>query len=1053
MGTSLRVVFACAVLLVGFALPARAQSDAGGRTIRNGRLAVTVDRMGLITSISPCAIVPTYGPRVPLNAASTPGGTAALVEWYGLEFDSPAGHVSAAASDVEKDYAPLRRKIEFVRFHASASEAVSITRIDDVEIRTTISFDPQSPCLLIGVELLNLGKTEVRDILVSREWRVRDAGATTFPPDWASMMPPAPADVHRILYMPNNLRPGCRQAAAMAFEPLDDGGGFRPAADDVPLRLWTNATWPSGLDYGATFGISVGDHNHDGWYDVVTCYGKQLWENEAGVDWAAVGNLKRLLGNELSYGACFADYDNDNLPDLGTEPRGNCMHLLKNRKGNGKFDDFGGDSSIVDVQPCDASSETLCTVDTDGDGNLDWFLPTYPVWLGSTGNWFLQNLGPVGPDGAYAFHEDSAGANLDNPDGVNRPEGAGWVDIDQDGDSDLYSNGTLYRNISVPGTPLFDDQTEVATGIIHSDILDEGAGFLDYDMDGDFDLCVAFCDATLGVRMFESQGDGTFFLTDTSTFDSYNTGLCLGLSFEDWDNDGDVDVTSSEVFRRNQWMETGQRHFTVASHSIPKSHITDATPAWFDFDHDGDLDCALGNFGSHGHYYENYLYDSSTPLDQRRYVRVRPVRDSANFDEGLATEEGAIVSIHPLGASDDGMKRVKVVSDSNGYLNQNEYTLHFGLPPDPDPDDPAIDLEFEVTVDFKGARNQGFLRVDRHVNPVLGDIRLADLVDREIVVYRSGRVRMNGCDFPTSTPAQPLTTTTDGLVTPGVNTTNPPILGSPASDWFVGIEVSTAGAPVAQRIEELILDGQVDTAVDCGGIPANVFVWDVTHPGRPDLVANGSLALQTQSRNNRSFLPIDVTLRPDRLYRIVARVTSLRATSISGPVMNGALTTNGGLSFGDSSPCTGAAADAAAVDPADVYLAVRFRDEPHSPWVDLGHGLGGALGEPVLTGHGDLFAGWKTSLALSNAAVDAPFFLVIGTAVDCLPFAGGTIVPVLDFFGPAGTTDATGLASLSGTWPGGVPGGFTFYAQEFVVDGTAPHGLAFSNAVAGTTPY
>src|SRR5262249_21371824 len=180
-------------------------------------------------------------------------------------------------------------------------------------------------------------------------------------------------------------------------------------------------------------------------------------------------------------------------------------------------------------------------------------------------------------------------------------------------------------------------------------------------------------DMTLGVRMFEARGDGSYFLTKTTIFDSYNTGLCLGLSFEDWDNDGDMDVTSSEVFRRNQFVETGTRHFTVATHNINMSDITDATPAWGDFDLDGDLDTALGNWLAQGHLYENYLYDSSTPMDQRRYVRVKPVRDSASYDDGLETEFGAIVTVHPLGASDDGLVRRKICAPSNGYLNQGEY--------------------------------------------------------------------------------------------------------------------------------------------------------------------------------------------------------------------------------------------------------------------------------------------------------------------------------------------------------------------------------------------
>ena len=1027
-------------------------SAAVGQTIGNGHYSVTVNKLGVLTDIQPPGLMPTLGPLVPIvaggtGAAAGAGGTG-LVEWFGLEFDTVAGHVSAVGEGSQPDYAG-RTPVKFVSQSGNGSEWTSVTSVGALEIQTRISFNPQGPELLIGVDLVNRGTTEITMIMYSREWLVPGRDATTFPPDWAPMVPPAPAHVHRILYMPNNLLPGRTQSLGIDLKPI--GGQIHSHAVDVPLQLWTNSNYPNGLNFGATNGISCGDIDHDGWVDVVTCQGMQIWRNLGGVDWGPVGNIRKFLRGETNYGACISDYDNDNLPDIGTEPRSNCMHLLHNL-GTYLFDDVANDPNIVDVQPCNAEAETLCTSDTDGDGNLDWFLPTYPASLGSSGNWFLYNLGPVGTGGAYTFHEDSAAAGLDNPPGVNRPEGAGFVDVDGDGDSDLYSNGTLYRDISTPGTPLFDPMTEVGSGIIHSDVLDEGAGFFDYDMDGDFDLCVAFCDNNLGVRMFEALGDGTFVLTKKTIFDSYNTGLCLGLSFEDWDNDGDVDVTSSEVFRRNQFVETGLRSFTVATHNIPPNDITDATPAWFDFDRDGDLDTALGNWFSTGHLYENYTYDVNTPADQRRYVRVKPVRDSANFDDGLETEFGAVVTVHPLGNSDDGLKRVKTCASSNGYLNQGEYAVHFALPADPDPSNPDVDLDFEVSVEFKGASSQGFPRVDRHVNPVLGDIKLATLVNREIVVYRSGRVRIDGADYLPAVPVEPLTTTTGGLLLAGSNAAIPLITPAPGADWFVGAEFSTAGAPASQRIEELILDGQLDLSVACGTPTGNLFVWDVTNASSPLLVTNGLVDQKTKLRNDRSYFPLDVTFEPNKVYRVVARVTALRATPVVAPVVTGNVTTNGGLSFTDATPCSGAGAAAATLDAANVYLALRFRDEPAGSWGNLGDGLAGALGEPLLAGSGTLQAGASTSIDLSNAALNAPLLLGIGTTTIFAHFAGGTVVPSLDVILP-GTTDAAGKLSLSGTWPSGLPGGVTIYLQAFIVDATGPHGFAFSNAIVATTPY
>jgi hypothetical protein len=131
---------------------------------------------------------------------------------------------------------------------------------------------------------------------------------------------------------------------------------------------------------------------------------------------------------------------------------------------------------------------------------------------------------------------------------------------------------------------------------------------------------------------------------------------------------------------------------------------------------------------------------------------------------------------------------------------------------------------------------------------------------------------------------------------------------------------------------------------------------------------------------------------------------------------------------------------------------VRFRDEPTGAWGNLGNGLAGALGEPLLTGSGTLEAGTPTSIDLSNAAVNAPLLFGIGSSTIFAPFAGGTVVPSLEII-LSGTTDAAGKASLAGNWPGGVPSGSSFFLQAFVVDPTGPHGFAFSNAISATTPY
>jgi len=1022
------------------ALVVAAASAARGQTIDNGQYAVRLDPMGLIVGPPADGLAATYGPRVVLERGA--------VEYFGLSYDTVQGHVSAVGAAAMGDYA-RRTPVQFVSSSFQKDSAVTVGKVGPLEIEHRFSFSNQGEWLVIGVVLRNTGTTTIRNVVYSREWRGKTMAGGTFPEEWAAALPPEPGDVWRMAWMPNHILPGREQGAAIALVP-PKSTKLGPSAVDLPLRLWTNATFPSGLNFGSSSGISFGDYDHDGWIDVVNADGESLWRNLGGTDWKKQIDLSTWMTKTFRYGCAMADYDDDQLLDICDEPRGGGCFFL-HALGGDVFDEVATDPAIVDVRPT-APAETNSVADVDGDTDLDWFFPVYPSWIGGPGNFFLRNDGPDA-NGVYSFTEMSAAAGLDNPPApVNRPEGAEWVDCDLDGDVDLYSNNTIYRNLSTVGSPSFEAMTENGSGVVFSDVLDEGAGFLDYDMDGDMDLCIAFCDSTKGVRMFANLGDGTFAVQPKGLFDSFDTGLCLGLSFEDWDMDGDVDVSSSEVFRRNQFQETGAKHFTVATHAITPSHITDATPAWGDWDKDGDLDTALGNWAERGRLYENYTYTTSTPVEDRRHVRVRVMRDSDRFDDGLESEFGAQVTVTPIDHPVENRKRTKVVSTSAGYLNQNEYVLHFALPVDPDPD-PEKDVRFRVSVDFKGTASQAFVRIDRHVNPVLGDLDLATMDDREITVFRSGRVTMHGCDFLPAAPPQPLTTVNGGLLLAGVDTPIGAPTASPNVDWFVGMEIDTTLATKPQRIEEVIVDGALDTTVDCSGVPANFFVWDVTNPASPTLASDGMRAYVLKPQNDRNYYPLDATLLPGRVYRLAMRVTKLRATTIAGPIVDGPFTTTGGLSFQDPTPCSGAGIATAAVDATKIWMTVRFRDEPAGAWADMGYAHPGASGAPTLTLTGDMRPGTVVTASVDGAAPNAETWMIVGLTPSCIPLFGGMLLPWPDIVISGLATDGSGHLAIDGDVATDIPGGESFFMQALVLDAGASQGVAMTNAVSGTTPY
>lgn len=118
-----------------------------------------------------------------------------------------------------------------------------------------------------------------------------------------------------------------------------------------------------------------------------------------------------------------------------------------------------------------------------------------------------------------------------------------------------------------------------------------------------------------------------------------------------------------------------------------------------------------------------------------------------------------------------------------------------------------------------------------------------------------------------------------------------------------------------------------------------------------------------------------------------------------------------------------------------------------APWTDLGQGLAGGAGLPLLVGTGPMCEGSAFSLSLTNALPNATAALVLGASALNAPFAGGTFVPNPDliFFGLP--TGAAGAIGLTGALPAAFPPGFELVLQYWIVDAAGPQGYAASNGL------
>jgi len=115
-------------------------------------------------------------------------------------------------------------------------------------------------------------------------------------------------------------------------------------------------------------------------------------------------------------------------------------------------------------------------------------------------------------------------------------------------------------------------------------------------------------------------------------------------------------------------------------------------------------------------------------------------------------------------------------------------------------------------------------------------------------------------------------------------------------------------------------------------------------------------------------------------------------------------------------------------------------------WLDVGHGLAGTLGTPLLQGSGVPIVGNSIALSLTRARPNAQTALAIGFTTLSLPLKGGIIVPAPDILWTGLVTDGLGELTLTANWPVPLPTGLRLSFQHWIVDPVGPSGFAASRA-------
>jgi len=125
-------------------------------------------------------------------------------------------------------------------------------------------------------------------------------------------------------------------------------------------------------------------------------------------------------------------------------------------------------------------------------------------------------------------------------------------------------------------------------------------------------------------------------------------------------------------------------------------------------------------------------------------------------------------------------------------------------------------------------------------------------------------------------------------------------------------------------------------------------------------------------------------------------------------------------------------------------------DRADVPWCDLGCGLAGVCGWPLLSADGPLTDGSANSLSLIKGAPNAVATLFVSLVEGNAPFKGGVLKTVPFILQLPLPLDASGEITLPFTWPSGIPAGTEIFFQFVVPDTAAVKNFAISNAVRGT---